>query len=346
MAVIIITGSVGAGKSYTAVRDFVLDGLADGRRIVTNLVGVESDKIASVFGWGKIRGEMIATNGNAMMAEASWPKVSDKGEIVTPGNLIDGGDTVIVDECAILFERGKREPPNFIHRYLAVHRHLPGSAVSAMLIGRSRVSGDVVFLAQELGHIPDSIRKLCSRWIRCRNMAFMAKGMSGRYRIEVYGYAPQTERVADNPLYTETRALDPRIFKCYQSHATEEAIAESRPRKGMLDQTGLKIKLAVIGFGAIGGAAIAGYSLFGFDLLDPEKIQTKTQMREVQNETAPTETQPQPGATVPPPVREIAPQPVADPRVCTGRFVVERGGATATVERDYKSPDGKRKCRN
>lgn len=339
MAVIIITGTMGAGKSYTAVRDFIIDGLADGRRVVTNLAGVSMEKIADAFGWEKIRGDMVITNGRKIFAEEAWPKVNDNGEILQPGGVINGGETVLIDECALLFERGKREPPSWIHRYLVMHRHLPEPANRGVLAGRPRVSGDVVFIAQEIGHIPESVRKLCSRWVHCRNMSYMSKSMAGRYRTEVHASAPANEKFAGEPMYAQTRPLDKRVFKCYMSHAVEEGITESTRRKGALDSLKRKLAIIAIPLVLIGGVGFMAIEVIkatsGGNLIDTNRLITVAE-EGVTNDTP---------APPPPPVREIAQrQPAAEPAAaqppdesrCFGRFAVYRDSRKISITRHYQ----------
>ena len=352
--VIIITGSVGAGKSYTAVRDHIIDGVADGCRVITNLAGVTSDSIAAVFGWGKIRGDLVNTTGAALMKAENWPAVDDAGEITREGGIVSGGDTIVIDECALLFERGKREPPNFIHRYLAMHRHMPDSAVNGLLAGRQRKSGDVIFLAQELGHIPDSIRKLCGRWIWCRNMAYMSKGMSGRMRIEVYGMAPFNERGAGEPLFAQSRGLDPRIFRCYQSHALEGGMAESKTKKGALDQWRTKITMLVMAGAFLVALPWALYQILSFELPDIAGG-IITNQKEAKNEIA----EPQNVITHQPPpqeqvrripvdqIPEAAPvAPAVRPGSCVGKFTFYRGGTKNEITRNYEPPRTGNACQD
>ena len=267
-----LTGVPGAGKTYTALKDFVLPALSSGRRVVSNIAGFDINAVSDCFGEHFITGNYIATDGAMLWQSAAttYPTVDDSGVCDDSASFVKAGDLVVVDEVALHSARMARNVPEELRRFLVMHRHLIEERGRALYANRQPQGCDFLFIAQEHASVPSVIKELGERFYHCRSGALMTGAKSGRYFLAVR----EKWDLKVLPLYSENRRYDKRVFGCYSSHAAAEASDGSAGRtKGALNAK-FKFMAACVGLIMIGGLSISGYNIFSaFD--NPPAVDVK-----------------------------------------------------------------------
>lgn len=124
MAITAFTGVPGSGKSYALVEQVVLPAVLAGRRVVTNIEGLDPD---AVHDWcaGKVTdpdklGEVIKFSGEQAVKPGFFPTE----EIPDTATFIKGGDYIVFDEWRLYWPRRGQMPSPDLEPFLRWHRHL------------------------------------------------------------------------------------------------------------------------------------------------------------------------------------------------------------------------------
>lgn len=175
MAISVYTGRPGSGKSYEVVRNVILPAYKAGRRIVTNIAGINSQEfdhyieetggILSLLKLGEIvfvQDEEITKSGFFPESETdSWSKVRP-------------GDLVVIDEAQNFYLQGEKvSKPDF--KYFRYHRHYTDE---------KGAGSDIVLLCQRFSDLPKLIRDATDFAVSMRNLKFL--GLYNRYSVTVF----------------------------------------------------------------------------------------------------------------------------------------------------------------
>lgn len=200
-------GTPGSGKSYEVVENVILPGLKDGRRVVTNIAGLDyeamveylvergadPDKIGTIHKielTEKIEGKLAIIRGDGEHAQ------------LDPASIVQGGDLCVFDEVWRIWEEGKR-----IHaddqKFLRMQRHL--------LHPKTNVACDVIVISQDFADLNRTLKRLIEeRYIMSKHISI---GKPNRYRVSVYSKGSRRSHVQYQKKY------DPKIFPLYKSHS-------------------------------------------------------------------------------------------------------------------------------
>ena len=206
MAITVLLGKPGAGKSYEAVT-LLRDAVESGRPIVTNLPlkdgedswwGLHSDLITRIEPFREIK------MGEHIVRQYAFSRVKDWHEAVCEPVDVAGvktGPLVIVDECQWAFSgamvKGDAERLAEVEGFLATHRH--------HLM-------DVVLCAQNHTQLPLSFKHLVEEW---RELSTLKnEGIKG-YSYAVY----KTWTRPRQSITTGFRRYKKEVFDLYDSHA-------------------------------------------------------------------------------------------------------------------------------
>ena len=366
----IYTGLQGSGKSFECVRGVILPAVAAGRRVVSNIDGLNEEAILKMasemtgkapqelgsvryctddettapgfFPHGKDRGDGTYVYRNVVDGKVEW--------LETTNSIVQPGDLVCMDEgWRFCSKDAKVSDEHF--QFFRMHRHY---------VDKSGVSCDLVIMTQ---HITDLHRKL----VAATRYSFLCKkfdaiGATKRYRVTMWEGCNHRLQ----PLNTEIRKYDPRIFPLYSSYGGGAQGKEIRTdsRTNVLKSWKLKalgvLFIAFIAIGAYGIKAFMGLS-------SPESLGIKDKKasaspgvpNRAEGGTLPGQGGGAPGAPVPgqqtfPPqqsananMRRIVapPRPPAPPRSSTWRIagmvstpegkavlIVSREGATRRID--------------
>lgn len=208
MAVTQIVGLMGFGKSYEATNFIALRHFADGRRIVSNVRGLDEEEYRQ--NW-------------TIRAKREFPKLPCNGSIlfVTPADVRDpgffpdpeddqapavvaAGDVVILDELGAIWPSGTKPTPRVI-RFLTQHRHFDDP-----LTGRTI---EILFLYQMDKLIPAMVRDLAQTTIAVRK--HLAFGALGKLRYVTNTFIGS--EVKGKSMATVQRKIDPKLPKLYKT---------------------------------------------------------------------------------------------------------------------------------
>ncbi|MDQ7982424.1 zonular occludens toxin domain-containing protein [Paraburkholderia sp. SARCC-3016] len=211
MAINAYCGVMGSGKSYEVVSGPLLDAVARGRRVVTNIDGVSGEAIHSYLHEKRgipddMLGEIVHVRTDDMLREGFFP-VEVEGShdaTVTPG-FVKPGDLLVVDEAWKLWATDKKISREHM-AFFRMHRHFVHEETG--------VACDVVLMIQSIADLHRSIKAVIE--LSFRMVKLKSLGLSSGYRVEMYETYKQTKGTQTG---TFIRKYRPEIFPLYKSYA-------------------------------------------------------------------------------------------------------------------------------
>jgi zona occludens toxin len=210
MAINAYTGLMGSGKSYEVVENVILPALLAGRRVVTNVAGLQIQDIYAYliekFDADPANLGTVVQCSNEQIPVAGFFPVEVKDGEVAPPSIVQGGDLVVVDECWRWWATGCKILPAHM-TFFRMHRHF----VNAITSGTC----DIVLIVQDISDLDRKIKVVVENTYRMSKHKLL--GTSKRYRVDVYpGYkiAKGTPKIREMQ-----RAYNPDIFKLYASYS-------------------------------------------------------------------------------------------------------------------------------
>lgn len=240
------TGLMGSGKSFECVRSVIVPAIAKGRRVVTNVEGIDSDAIrAYVHERQAIEldklGHVVHCNNEEVFSETFFP-FGEPAE-----TFCRGGDLICIDEAWRFWGTDSKISKN--HRvFFREHRHYVDDA--------TKVSCDLVLMVQDIGDLHRILKAVVE--LSFRTTKIKSLGLSKVYRVEMWEGWKQTLRAR---VAVENKKYDPEIFPLYQSYSGgsgKELTVDDR-------QNVLKNpKLWLSGVGVVACAAMSVYGVAHF----------------------------------------------------------------------------------
>lgn len=245
MAVHVITGVMGSGKSYEAVDQKILVALKDSKvRIVTNISGLSIPKIAAYLSLPEeeVASRLIAVDYEAVMAPGFWYDPEEGATDTT----IQPGDLVVLDEVWRYFNRGIKIPPE-VMRFFRMHRHYVGE--------ETNTSCEIVLLNQSLRGLHADIKDIVEVQFVCRKLK--ALGRVNTYQVQIKEPGIRT------PSAVITRNYNKDIFPLYSSYdSASSAVVETfDSRQSIFSRPAFKFGVPVV------LALMAGSIYFAYDLV-------------------------------------------------------------------------------
>lgn len=191
-------GLPGAGKSYEACLFHILPALKQGRRVVTNIEGINLEKFSEHSG---IPVPML----ERFIVCIDHPEIKDieeKCEAQKQSMLEVSGsdDLVVIDEIQDLFPTERQKLPTEWMNYIASHRH---------------EGQDIILMGQCFRDIHAAWRRRTQRKIVFTKMTGV--GLDNRYKWEAYE-ATTSEKF--NKIASGTRNYEAQYFGLYASHTS------------------------------------------------------------------------------------------------------------------------------
>jgi zona occludens toxin len=210
---------MGSGKTYDAVREKVVTGVAQGRRVVTNIEGINPERIYD-YVERKLNippssiGEVVSVDIERPGKPGFFPcKVhphdhpTDAGRVDDTESVVKGGDLVVIDEARRFWQAGTKISEE--HQiFFAEHRHYTG---------KNNVSCDMVYIIQDMSQVHRSLKALTELTFRFKKLKTL--GLARFYVVNQWeGYNLKKELIVN----TFNKRYDAEIYPLYKSYSGAE----------------------------------------------------------------------------------------------------------------------------
>jgi len=252
MAIKVYSGLMGSGKTYEVVSEVILGALKKGRRVVSNIAGLDYEAMKAVIvedGIPEHRvGELVAIS-HAQVTEPNFWRTDKDAEqgieaFIQPGDLVALDETWrFWDGFGVRDADGKKRPDRVMN-FFRMHRHFTHPETG--------VACDIAFITQDVMDLNRSVRAVVEETYRMTKLN--AVGMSKRYRVDVF----QSYKVTKKPIRSIQRSYNPRYFPLYSSHSQKkEGDADAKELniddrgnllKGVIFKVILPLAIPVFGF--------------------------------------------------------------------------------------------------
>ena len=207
MAINAYVGLQGSGKSYEVVSSVIIDAVAHGRRVVTNVDGINEDKIHEyLVNTRDVDPEKLGAIvhvGNDRIMQPSFFPDEEKPEI---DSVVKGGDLVAIDEAWRFWGTDNGKLSHEHMQFFRMHRHY--------VHPETRVACDVVLMTQDITGLHRSVKNVVEFTFRMHKLKSL--GLNRRYRVDIHeGWKLNSKSRIDQ----RQKAYDPKIFPLYQSYA-------------------------------------------------------------------------------------------------------------------------------
>jgi len=216
MAINAYVGLQGSGKTFEVVSSPVLDAVSQGRRVVTNVAGINEDLIHEYLVNKRDAqidklGQIIHIENDRILQPQFFPD-EEKPELES---VVKGGDLVVVDEAWRFWGTDSGKLSHEHMQFFRMHRHYVHPDTS--------VACDVVLMTQDITGLHRSVKNVIEFAFRMHKHKSL--GFSKLYRVEIYeGWKLNGKTRIDD----RQKKYNPEIFPLYQSYAggsgTENAI--------------------------------------------------------------------------------------------------------------------------
>lgn len=281
MAITVYSGLMGSGKSYEVVSEVITRAIREGRRVITNIDAIDSEKMREYVA-EKWKVEDVSTlgfivhckNTDILHQDESGKDVwntkffyygDDKVE-----TFVKPGDLVCLDEAWRFFGGGKKIPVNY-QIFFREHRHYVSDA--------TKVSCDLVLMVQHISDLHRLLKVVVEKTFVTAKLKKL--GSEKKYKIEMYEGHTISKKLM---LLREFRQYNPEIFPLYGSYVGGVGVEKKVDRRGSI----FTKKFYIIAFFIAVGMILGAWKLWGFfhgDMLkskDAKKPHTTTAQKKTQ----------------------------------------------------------------
>jgi zona occludens toxin len=207
MAINAYTGLMGSGKSFEVVASVIVPAVKLGRRVVTNIDGIQPEAIYEYLINVKncdadTLGQVIPVTNDDIHKQGFFPDETKPDQV----SVVQPGDMVAVDECWNFWGDDNKVSPEH-HQFFRMHRHFTNP--------QTGLSCDIVLMIQDLGSLNRKIRSIIE--MTSRTVKLKSLGAPKAYRIELY---EGNKLNAKTKIDTFVKKYDQAIFPLYKSYAT------------------------------------------------------------------------------------------------------------------------------
>jgi zona occludens toxin len=278
MAINAYTGLMGTGKSFEVVASVIVPAIKAGRRVVTNIDGIQPqaiyDYLVNVKNCdGDTLGQVVPVTNDDINKLGFFPDETKPDQV----SIVQPGDMVAVDECWNFWGDDNKISPEH-QQFFRMHRHFTNPTTG--------LTCDIVLMIQDLGSLNRKIRSIIE--LTSRTVKLKALGAPKTYRIELYeGYKLNAKTKLD----TFVKKYDPAIFPLYKSYAA--GTGKEKPidsRQNIL--TNPRLWFSVVFFSLLLG--VGGWNTYRF-------FKPKEKPQDALKASAPATASAQPNAATPAP---------------------------------------------
>lgn len=253
-------GDPRTGKTYELCSVVILQALKQGRRVVSNIAGLNHDAYVELIKAENPEIENIGTIVNLQHDEVLNPDfwITD----ITANNdrherLLQRGDFLVLDEIWRFWDGfapkdsdGKKKPEQ-VKNFFRMHGQMPHPKTGLIC--------EIALITQDIQDIHRSVKNIISQTFRTTKLD--ALGSTKRYRLDVYN----KHYVTRKPLNSYQKEYKAKYFPLYKSHSTKQE-GDADAQELTTDSRGniLKGKIFVALGVLVIVAAFAIYILWGF----------------------------------------------------------------------------------
>lgn len=213
MAINAYIGVPGSGKTYEVVKSVLYPAFVAGRRIVTNIEGVEHQKFVE-FAISENKsinadqlGTIIKVTDEECAKDNFFPHKNAEDETVAKY-----GDLICLDEVWRIFPNEKQITENQ-KSFIAEHRHF---------VAENGITSDLVVINQSVSNIPKFIKDRIENTFRMSKLK--ALGLNSRYRIDIFTTAKTTKANLVNQLQQKYESKYFELYKSYDGNGREVTV--------------------------------------------------------------------------------------------------------------------------
>lgn len=241
---------MGSGKSYEVVSQVILKAISNGRRVVTNVDGIDGDAIrAYVHEKHGIQFDRLGDVVHCSNEDVAKPDFLPHGKLVD--TFVQPGDMVCIDEawrfwgtdCKLLQE----------HKiFFREHRHYVNP--------ETKVSCDLVLMVQDISDLHRTLKVVVELTFRTEKKKSL--GLNNTYSVSMYeGYKVNARQRVGNWVRRYEKEIFP-LYSSYSGGEGKEVQVDSRQNIFNNPRLWFVILIAVLG---------AGYSAYNvFSFFNPE----------------------------------------------------------------------------
>ena len=254
MAIKLYVGIQGSGKTYEVVTVVIMDALREGRRVVTNIAGLNIDEINSIL---LEEGLHLSEIGSILsvthdQVESDFFFRTDTDHLKHIETTIQPGDVLILDEIWRFWEGRSSVTPRQ-QNFFRMHRQMVHPTLC--------FTCEIVLITQDVADVCSKIRNVVEKtFVMTKHTAL---GSDTRYRVDIYARANVSARV--EPINSYQRSYNPELFCLYKSHSTNAADVQAK--EVSIDKRGNLWQRPIIKFGVPFSVLMLGtciYLMFGF----------------------------------------------------------------------------------
>ena len=216
MSIKLYTGRMGSGKSYEVVTEVILGAVRRGRRVVSNIAGLNLEAMYDLLekeGLDRDKLGQIVTIEHEEVAKPHFWRTDASGGS-DPESFIQPGDLVALDEIWRFWggfnksdSEGKKRPAEVMN-FFRMHRHFTHEETG--------VACDVALITQDVMDLSRDVRSVVEETYYMEKLT--AIGSSKRYRVDVHQGGKKTR----SPLRQIQRKYNPELFPLYSSHSQKK----------------------------------------------------------------------------------------------------------------------------
>ena len=215
MAINVYCGLPGSGKSFEVVSEVVAKQVAAGRRIVTNIDGLNPEEVAD-YAVDKLGADPSALGSVLVVKDPDVESATFlPGEDPTVSTTVRRGDIVVIDEAWRFWGTGEKLLPEHLN-FFRMHRHYADAVTGNTC--------DLVLMTQDISDLHRSLKRVVEFSARCKKHKWA--GLNKRYVVNTWEGPKQTV----TPAAVFQKHYDPAVFPLYKSYSGGAG------REGQLDK--------------------------------------------------------------------------------------------------------------
>ncbi len=249
MGINVYTGLMGSGKSYEVVAEVIVPAVAAGRRVVTNVEGIDGEKIKAYIAEkyklaGIALGEVVHVQNGDVAAHDFFPYYDDQKDAHT-NTIVQPGDLVCIDEAWRFWPASGATIPAQHKSFFLEHRHFTNPETD--------VACDLVLMIQDMSTLNRFVKNVVA--FSARTHKKISLGLTNTYSVTMYEGSKQTKA---NKMSTQIRKYRKEVFPLYSSFkgGAEGKIVNVDKRQNMLANKSLWLLVAAILVVGVGGAVL------------------------------------------------------------------------------------------